>query len=339
MSPSRIVEHPRLGPHDQEITEEMAIAALPRRAAGAHKWGVGGVVIVAGAPGFVGAAALCAMAAGRAGAGIVSVAVPHGLGETITTLVPEAVIILLPTGDSPAIARRACDAIEPWLAKSTALVVGPGLGQDETANALLGSLFGTGASRPALGFAGSARAGSESTPIGLLEQTDKPVVIDADGLNWLAKQPRWWERLPAGRAVLTPHVGEMARLLDTGADQVLADPLSIVREAAARWNQTILLKGGFTAVSDGARTLVAADAPPSLATAGSGDVFAGTIGAFLAQGVAPVDAAALAIHVGALAARRVETRTGVLGLIASDLPLAIAEELARLERAAGVANG
>jgi NAD(P)H-hydrate epimerase len=167
----------------------------------------------------------------------------------------------------------------------------------------------------------------------LIGRIEKPVLIDADALNWLAKQPAWWERLPAGRAVLTPHVGEMSRLLDRPAEEIVADPLATARDAARRWRQTVVFKYGFTAASDGERSVVAADAPLSLATAGSGDVFAGAIGAFLAQGVEPLEAAALAIFVGARAARRVERRTGTLGLVASDLPPAIAEELALLEGA------
>jgi NAD(P)H-hydrate epimerase len=332
-------QRPRLGPNDQVIDEAMAAAALPRRPFGAHKWGVGGLVIVAGAPGFAGAAALCAMAAGRAGVGIVNVAVPHGLGGTITALVPEAALVLLPAGDSPAGGRRAVELIEPKLAKSAALVVGPGLGQDEVADGLLGALFGFGGARGPIGFGSGSRGGGEVPAGGLVGRQPKPVVIDADGLNWLAKQGRWWERLPSGQAVLTPHVGEMERLLGKPAPEIVADPLGTVREAAGRWRQTVVLKFGYTAVSDGERTLVADDAPRSLATAGTGDVFAGMLGAFLAQGVAPLAAAALAILVGMRAARRVETRTGVRGLVAGDLPPAIAEEVAHLEGVAGVADG
>ena len=314
------------------VDEAMAAAALPRRSFGAHKWGVGGLVIVGGAPGFAGAAALCAQAAGRAGAGIINVALPHGLASVVAASVPEAAAILLPQGDSAATGRRAVEMIEAKLEKSAALVVGPGLGQDEAADALMSALFGFGGARGTIGFGAGSGAAAASGG-GLIGRTEKPVLIDADALNWLAKQPAWWERLPAGRAVLTPHVGEMSRLLERPAEEIVADPLATVRDAARRWRQTVVFKYGFTAASDGERSVVAADAPLSLATAGSGDVFAGTIGAFLAQGVAPLEAAALAIFVGARAARRVERRTGTLGLVASDLPPAIAEELALLEGA------
>ena len=330
---------PALGPNDRLIDEAMAAEVLPRRSFGAHKWGVGGLVIVGGAPGFAGAAALCAQAAGRAGAGIINVALPHGLASVVATSVPEAAAILLPQGESAATGRRAVELIEAKLEKSAALVVGPGLGQDEAADALLSALFGFGGPRGTIGFGAPQDGPTRSEDQGLIGRSDKPILIDADGLNWLAKQKGWWERLAAGRAVLTPHVGEMTRLLDVPAEEIIGDPLGTARVAAQRWRQTVVFKYGYTVASDGERTLVADDAPLSLATAGSGDVFAGTIGAFLAQGVPALDAAALAIHVGTRAARRVERRTGTLGLVASDLPPAIAEELAALEGGGGTAGG
>jgi NAD(P)H-hydrate repair Nnr-like enzyme with NAD(P)H-hydrate dehydratase domain len=330
---------PRLGAKDREIDEAMALGALPRRSFGAHKWGVGGLVIVGGAPGFAGAPTLCAMAAGRSGAGIVHVAIPHGLSAVVASAVPETVAILLPHGESAATGRRAVELIEAKLEKSAAMVVGPGLGQDETADALLSAVFGFGGARGTIGFGSSAGGAEASGDGGLVGRLDKPLVIDADGLNWLVKHEGWWDRLPEGRAILTPHVGEMARLLDRPVEEVTADPLATVRDAARRWRQTVVLKYGYTAASDGERTVVADDAPFSLATAGSGDVFAGMIGAFLAQQVAPLEAATLSIYVGMRAARRVEQRVGTLGLVASDLPLAIAEELALLESKQEVERG
>jgi NAD(P)H-hydrate epimerase len=326
-------ERPKLGAEDREIDDAYAAAVLPRRSFGAHKWGVGGLVILGGSPGFAGAVALCAMAAGRAGAGIVNVAIPHGLASVVASAVPEAAAVLLPQGESAATGRRAMEVIGPKLEKSGAMVIGPGLGQDETAEALLGALFGFGGARGAIGFGEGFRGTADDG--GLIGGNEKPLVIDADGLNWLAKQDAWWERVPTGRAVLTPHVGEMARLLGVSAEEITGDPVEVTRAAAKRWGQTVVLKYGYTAVSDGARTLIAGDAPVSLATAGTGDVLAGVIGAFLAQGVSALDAAALAVHVGMRAARRVERRTGTLGLVAGDLPLAIAEELAILEAGGG----
>lgn len=333
--PDDSTKRPKLGPNDATIDRAYALKVLPRRAFGAHKWGVGGLVIVAGAPGFAGAAILSAMAAGRAGAGIMNVAAPRSLAGAIVIHVPEAATIPLPEGEAAG-NRRALELLEQKLEKSAALLVGPGLGEDESADALMGVLFGGKAARTRIGFGfgatASVEAGSEQ---GIAQDAGKPMVVDADGLNWLAKQPDWPSLLPQGRAVLTPHVGEMGRLLGKESADAISDPLATARDAAKAWGQTVVFKYGYTAVSDGERTLVAEDAPASLATAGAGDVLAGTIGAFLAQGLAPIDAGALAIYAGTRAARRVEERVGTLGLVAGDLPLAIAEELAALEREAG----
>lgn len=318
---------PKLGPNDGTIDRALARGLVPRREFGAHKWGVGGLIVVAGAPGFAGAAILSALAAGRTGAGIVNVALPRSLAATVVIAVPEAATLPLSDGEP----RRSVEAIEAKLEKSAAMVIGPGLSEDEAAADLLSAIFGLEASRSSIGFGFDS---SELAPGdgGFLGRSGKPVVLDADALNWLANQPDWPSLLPPGRAVLTPHVGELSRLLDRPVAELIADPVQTVREAARAWGQTVVFKYGYTAVSDGERTLVAEDAPPSLATAGSGDVLAGAIGAFLAQGLAPMDAAALAIYVGLDAARRLEERFGTLGLVAGDLPEAMAEELAALER-------
>lgn len=326
-------QRPKLGANEQTIDEALVRPLVPKRQFGAHKWGVGGLVIVAGAPGFAGAAVLSTMAAGRAGAGIVNVACSRAVAAIVVEAVPEAATIALADSEAAAGGKRAIDRIGKKLEKSAALLIGPGLGEDEAATALMEALFGSERARQSIGFGIGSAAAPEPKKLdgGLVAASGKPVVIDADGLNWLAKQTGWAAWLPPQRVVLTPHVGEMARLLDVAPAEVVENPLATAREAAKAWNQIVVLKYGYTAVSDGVTTLVADDAPASLATAGSGDVFAGTIAALLAQGLAPLDAAALAIYLGTRAARRVERRTGVLGLVASDLPLAIAQELGRLD--------
>lgn len=330
-------QRPRLKSGDAVIDRALVAPLVPHRPFGAHKWGVGGVVIVAGAPSFIGAAVLCAQGAGRAGAGVTNLAVPRGLVPAIVPAVPEAAYVLLSETESTAGARRAAEQIMDKLEKSAALVVGPGLGEDESAAGLLGALFGVGTATRPIGFGGATTDGGGATrtkPSGAspVAGAGKPLVLDADGLNWLAKQEDWDRLLPPGTAILTPHVGEMKRLLGIEAEEVTRDPVETVREAARRCGQVVALKYGYTAVSDGERTLVAEDAPGSLASAGAGDVFAGAIGGLLAQGLAPMDAVAVAIYTGCRAARRVEQRFGTLGLVAGDLPLAFAEELALLEQ-------
>lgn len=315
----------------QPIEEAWAASVLPQREEGAHKWSVGGVVVVAGSPSYAGAAALCCAAAGRTGAGIVSAALPRSIARVVVGLVPEVTVVMLPDGESPSIAQRASDAIEKRLERSGSLVVGPGLGDDDETAALLSALFGFTRPRGVIGF-GVAQASGETTgPQGAIARTGKPVVADADALNWLAKQEAWWERVPAGTLVVTPHPAEMARLTGQETADVLANPAAVAGDAAVRWRQTIVLKGGHTIVATPEGELFAAETPPALATAGSGDVLSGAIGAFLAQGLTPSVAARLAVFVGGRAAQRVSRRFGALGLIASDLPPAMAEELCDLE--------
>lgn len=326
---------PKLSGHDSVIDEAFALAALPKRSFGAHKWSVGGVVLIAGGPNYIGAAALAAMAAGRAGAGIVNVAVSRGAMGAVAAIVPEAAFLPLPEGELDSVARRAREVIAGKLERSAAAVVGPGLGEDEYVDALLGAIFGRRDERRSTGLGFRKREFAETLAgesTGAILGGDKPTVVDADGLNWLAKQSDWWTSMTPGSLVLTPHVGEMERLTGETAEAILADPAGVAKASAAKWNQIVVLKHGHTVVSDGKTTVAAAEAPLSLATAGSGDVLAGTIGALLAQGVAPLQAAALAVFLGTSAARSLESRFGVLGVVASDLPTAIAETIGTLER-------
>ena len=312
------------------IGESWAIAHVPRREPGAHKWSVGGVVIVAGSPPFAGAAALCCAAAGRSGAGIVSAALSRSIAAVVVGLVPEVTVIILPEGDSASVAARSVSLIEERLKQSKSLVVGPGLGDDEATSILLGMLFGFRRLRGEIGF-GIAGSQAENGAEGAIPQSGKPVVVDADALNWLAGQPEWWEKVPAGQLVLTPHAGEMSRLTGLDVKDIVSDPAGCAQQWANTWKQTVVLKGGETLVAAPDESILAANTPPSLATAGSGDVLSGSIGAFLAQGLPPRDAAALAVFVGNRAAARVSSRFGSLGLVASDLPAAVAEELCALE--------
>lgn len=158
------------------------------------------------------------------------------------------------------------------------------------------------------------------------------MVLDADGLNWLAEQDDWPSLLKGRTVVLTPHPGELSRLMGTPVEDLIKDPVASAVAAATKAGQVVVFKYGHTVVSDGSRTLVAELAPTALATAGTGDVLAGSIGAFLAQGLSPLDAAALAVHVGGRAATLRAERFGDLGVVASDLPDAIAEILSELGR-------
>jgi NAD(P)H-hydrate epimerase len=310
---------------------------LPKRTPGAHKWGVGGVLVVAGSPLYPGAAWLASRAAGRAGAGIVLLATSRGVIGSIAGSLPEVAYVSLPESDSQSGAKRTLEVIQERLDRVRAVVIGPGLGDDEPADALLSTLFlprkhGAAPTRSSFGFGEirqpkaevSASNDQDSMGPAIFGDGSLPVVIDADALNWLAKQPSWWSLLPEDQAVLTPHAAEFARLLDITPDEVVAAPAKLAQEAASRWKQTVVLKTGRTIASNGEVTVIAEEESPALATAGSGDVFAGTIGGLLAQGLAPLDAASLAIQLGTLAARALVAEFGEAGILSTDLPDAIA---------------
>lgn len=318
-----------------EFSPAEAVKALPRRAKGAHKWGVGGLLIVAGGPGYVGAAILCGMAACRAGAGIVNLAVHRGLIQAISPAVPEIGFTILPDGDLGSTSGRVLDAIAKKAAKCQAFVVGPGLGDDDYTRDLVAALLGISGPRQnaSLGFGLSHPLSATDRSGQSLIAYQKPIVVDADALNALSRLDDWWSHISPGQLILTPHVGEMSRLMDMPAEEILANPEQIVVAAARRFRQVVLLKGNPTVMTDGQKLFRASDAPPSLATAGSGDVLAGTIGALVAQGRSPMDAANLGIFVGIRAARQLERELGTLGVMAGDLPRAIAVEMAALERA------
>jgi len=163
----------------------------------------------------------------------------------------------------------------------------------------------------------------------LLARPPCPLVLDADALNVLAPWPRPLT-LPHA-AVLTPHPGEAARLLGTTAAEVQADRRAAVLALSARTGQVVLLKGAGTLVADGRRLYLNRTGNPGMATGGSGDVLAGLLGALLAQGLDAFDAARLAVHVHGAAGDLVARRLSQAGLIAEDLPLAIAEVLRRHE--------
>ena len=325
------------------IDSALAKKLLPTREPGAHKWSVGGVLVIAGSPLYTGAAWLASRAAGRAGAGIVILASGRGVIGAISGSLPEVAHLILPESDSQSGAKRTLELVTEKLAKVKSVVIGPGLGDDESTAALLSTLFGLNRSplklRENIGFGlrikplAANSDGAEATTQ-VLETTANhgaifgdggiPVVIDADALNWLAKQSEWWSAFPNDTVVLTPHVGELSRLLDVTTEEILENPQKHAEQAAKTWHQVVVLKAGRTIATDGKRTFVADHESAALATAGSGDVFAGTIGALLAQGLAPLDAAVLAIHLGTSAAGALAADFGELGVVATDLPDAIA---------------
>lgn len=318
-----------------EIIEPASVArSLPPRFATAGKHDYGGLLVVGGAPAYFGAPRLSAEAGLLVGTGLVGAAVPRMIVSTIAVQVPE--LVFLPLSDSDA--RRSTEAISEAItgehARFTAMVIGPGLGQDEAATALLDHLFGqvTARKTASIGFGAIDSTSSEETTDGSPALTSVPLVIDADALNWLAGKEDRWSYIANTTSVLTPHAGEMARLLDISVDDVKADRIGTAVRAAQESGQVVVLKGGYTVVAgpDGELAL-AQRATPELATPGAGDVLAGLIGGLLAQGMQPFAAACAAIWIGGESGRQARHGKSSRSVLARDLLAGIGSVLDDLD--------
>jgi NAD(P)H-hydrate epimerase len=255
--------------------------AIPRRSVRDTKYTSGSLLVVGGQPGMTGAACLTALAALRADAGYVTLAVPE---ESL----PAAEVLALEPVKLAWAEQDAAETLAAAAERATALAIGPGLGRSPERRALVQAL---------------------------LERVDLPAVVDADALYELEPVVR------EAPTVLTPHAGELGRLLSRDAAFVGAHRLAAARDAAARFNAVVLLKGADTTVVSPDGTAIVCDlGPASLATAGTGDVLTGIVGAFLAKGVQPATATAAAAVAHALAASAVPHRSG---LVASDLLAAL----------------
>jgi len=298
------------------LTATYARSLLPARPADAHKGVFGKVLVLAGSINYPGAAVLACAGAQRSGAGLVTLATGRNV-LALATLPPEVTLLPVAEGDWGAIGPAAIDELADDLPRYQALLIGPGLGQAEATRQLVLRLFGLDQmrSRARVGF---VAVGETIAQIPQKTVELPPTVIDADGLNLLASANGWFERLPPERCVLTPHPGEMRRLLNI--NELPSDIVAVAAEAAQRWRQTVVLKGATTIVAgpDG-RTLIHDGANPALATAGSGDVLAGVIAGLLAQGCAPFAAAALGVYLHGAAGAQARATLGDAGVIAGDL--------------------
>jgi NAD(P)H-hydrate epimerase len=279
--------------HEHALVPASALLEVPRKHRGSTKYTAGSVLVVGGSRGLTGAPMLTARAAFRADAGYVAVAAPESTLPVLETSLLEVVKRPLQEDSSGRLLPRSADAILDAAQKASAVAIGPGLGRSE---------------------------GTVELVRILLEQLTLPVVLDADAL---------WELEPFARqapTVLTPHSGELARLLGTESREIDAHRLDSVRRAASLFGAVVLLKGADTIVAAPREgVLVATYGTPSLATAGTGDVLTGIVAAFLAKGMDPRLAAGTAAVAHGVAAELVEEQPG---LIASDLLPALQRALA-----------
>lgn len=279
-------------PGDPEIWQPADYAGLmPTSAPDVHKNARGRVLVVAGSGSFPGAAALAARGAQRMGAGYVTVAVPESIQPVLQAKLTSAVVVGLPENPSRTLASKVTDEILDVAREFDAVVLGPGL---------------------------TVAHGAVLVTRNVVSELHAPLVVDADGLNAMvdATDALLDRTAPT---VITPHPGELARLLDTTPAQVQSDRLGYGAQLTGP-RLACVLKGARTVISGRGRQVMTLAGGPALATAGTGDVLAGMVGALLAQGLEPLEAGALAAHLhGRAGDHAAEAMSGVC-VTAEDVP-------------------
>jgi hydroxyethylthiazole kinase-like uncharacterized protein yjeF len=284
-----------------------AAALLPKRTTDSHKGTYGHLLAVAGSQGKSGAAVLVARAALRCGVGLITVAAPASIQELIASQQAEVMTEGLPDTYAGVINSQAVNTVIELLRTRNALAIGPGLGME---------------------------TGTRSAVIALLRRRTAPTVLDADGLNALGKltdDSREIFKTSQEPLVLTPHPGEAARLLDCSTTAIQADRSEAARRLTDLTGATVVLKGHRTLIaSPEGRISVNSTGNPGMATAGSGDVLTGAVGAFLARGLSGWDASRLAVFVHGSAGDHAADRMGEESLIATDITNALPSALLAL---------
>jgi NAD(P)H-hydrate epimerase len=270
--------------------EELAELLLEREP-GSHKGDYGHALILAGSPGKAGAAILAARAAVRSGAGLVTAAVPEPIVQTVDLGSIESMTLALPASASGQLAERAAEVALDAAEGKAVLAMGPGLGQDPSTIAAI-------------------RRIALECPL--------PLVLDADGVNTFAGRAA---DLAGRRAetILTPHPGELGRLLGISTAQIQEDRLAAARGAAEETGAIVVLKGHLTLVASGTAVFVNPTGNPGMASGGMGDVLTGMIAGLLAQGLDALDATLLAVYLHGLAGDLAAARLREGNLAASDL--------------------
>jgi ADP-dependent NAD(P)H-hydrate dehydratase / NAD(P)H-hydrate epimerase len=290
-----------LGTPEVWSAEEYA-ELVPQLAVDAHKNSRGRVLVVAGSGTFPGAAILAARGAARSGAGYVTLAVPESIVAIAQSHLVTIPVVGFPSGRGGAFLSAALDRILRLARDFDAVVLGPGL---------------------------TLADGAVVTARGIVERLHKPLVIDADALNALVDAHSLIESRTSP-TVLTPHPGELGRLLSVATTEVQRDRIFFSAELAGD-DRAVVLKGAGTVVSHGGRQVINTSGTPALATAGTGDVLSGVIGALLAQGLSPLEAGALGAYVHGRAGEAAASVLTPLCVTADDvveyLPTAFGEVL------------
>ena len=259
---------------------------LPERKPDGHKGSFGKILLLCGSRGYTGAAALASMGALRSGAGLVYLGVPESIYSIEAIKLTEPIVFPLPEDDGK-LSERAVNDILNFLPRMDAVLIGPGLGQSLGTMAVLEAV---------------------------LNNDDCPVVIDADGINLIAKHKDIL-RGRKGQTVLTPHMGEFMRL----SDRADCDRMVSAVETALDLQSIIVLKGHDTVITDGHTAFINPTGNPGMAVGGSGDVLAGMITALIGQGLPPLDASACAAWIHGAAGDICASSIGQYGMLPSDM--------------------
>jgi NAD(P)H-hydrate epimerase len=286
------------------VTWEWCVQKLAPRRPWGHKGDYGHVLVVGGSTGLTGAVVMAAQGALRSGAGLVTAAVPAGLHSILEEKTLEVMTLPLPATADNALEAEALSVIEEFARRCQAVALGPGIGRHPSSQAVVRQYLG---------------------------RSRCPLVIDADGLNALAGHTNLLREAKAP-VVLTPHPGEMARLLGTSTSKVQEDRLGVAEHAAREWGVTVVLKGARTVVaSPQGNTYLIPTGNPGMATGGSGDVLTGVIAGLLAQGMSPEEAAAVGAYVHGAAGDAAAQELGHRALVAGDLLAYLPKVLRQLE--------
>ena len=300
--PEDLTESDDLQEHILEI--EDAARALPRRPVDGHKGTFGGLMAICGSKPFLGAAFLTVNAALRSGCGMVYAALPEAVMERLSNRLIEAIKVPCPGGGGDEfLDRESWSAIRPWIDKADALAIGPGMGTDEDTALLVDELV----------------------------CADMPMVIDADALNCLGPKALYLTERKAP-TVLTPHPGEMGRILGMSAAEVQEDRIGAARRLAMEGKVVVLLKGWRTIVAapDG-RIFINPTGNNGMGKGGTGDVLTGLIGGFLAQGCTGLGAAVAGAFLHGVAGDLAAEEWGVRGMTARDVLRCVPEALKMCE--------
>jgi ADP-dependent NAD(P)H-hydrate dehydratase / NAD(P)H-hydrate epimerase len=279
---------------------------LPKRPLNAHKHSVGKLFVIAGSQGMTGAATMTALSAMRSGAGTVIVGVPKAVYPIVAKKLTEVMVIPLPDTADGTIASEAYDEIIKHIDWADKVICGPGVSRNRSTRELIW------------------RIGAECP---------KDMLIDADGLNCISEKISVLSKRKSRHLIITPHVGELSRLIDMPSKQIETNRVAVARQVAKRFKLTLVLKGAPTVIADeSGNVFINSTGNPGMASAGMGDVLAGVIGGLWGQGMSHTEAAWSGVYLHGMAGDVAKQKYGEKGLMAMDVLQNIPEVIQQIEK-------